>query len=56
MIQTVHRHHINLRKYNGQAQIDYLNAFINLFGHYGEIRNIYQKYTVNSTKIIVAYI
>ena len=56
MVPTVHRHHIYFRKHNGQAQINYLNAFVNLFGHYGEIRNIYQKCTVNSEKITVAYI
>ena len=33
MVPTVHRHHIHFRKHNGQPQINYLNAFINLFGH-----------------------
>ena len=33
MIPTVHRHHIHFRKHDGQAQVNYLNAFINLFGH-----------------------
>ena len=33
MVPTVHRHHTHSRKYDGQAQIKYLNAFINLFGH-----------------------
>ena len=42
MIPTVHRHHIHARKHDGQAQVNYLNAFINLFGHSGEIRKIYQ--------------
>ena len=51
MVQIVHRHHIHFRKHNGRAKINYLNAFINLFGHQGEIRNIYQKCTVNSEKL-----
>ena len=33
MVPIVHRHNIHFRKYNGQAQINYLNAFINLLGH-----------------------
>ena len=33
MVPTVHRHHTHSRKYDGQAQINYLNAFINLFAH-----------------------
>ena len=33
MVPPVHRHHIHFSKHNGQAQINYLNAFINLFGH-----------------------
>ena len=33
MVPTVHRHHIHSRKHDGQAQVNYLNAFINLFGH-----------------------
>ena len=33
IVPTVHRHHINSRKHDGQAQINYLNAFINLLGH-----------------------
>ena len=33
MIPTVHRHHTHSRKHSGQAQINYLNAFINLFGY-----------------------
>ena len=33
MVPTVHRHHIHFRKRNGQSQINYLNAFINLLGH-----------------------
>ena len=33
MAPIVHRHHIHFRKYNGQAHINCLNAFINLFGH-----------------------
>ena len=33
MVPKVHRHHIHSRKYDGQAQINYLNAFINLLGH-----------------------
>ena len=32
-IPTGHRHHTHSRKYDDQAQIIYLNAFINLFGH-----------------------
>ena len=28
-VPTVHRHHTYSRKYDGQAQIIYLNAFIN---------------------------
>ena len=31
MVPTVHRHHTHSRKHDGQAQINYLNAFINLF-------------------------
>ena len=30
-VPTVHRHYTHSRKHNGQAQINYLNAFINLF-------------------------
>jgi len=33
MVPKVHRHHIHFRKHDGEAQINYLNAFINLFGH-----------------------
>ena len=33
MVPIVHRHHIHFRKHNGQSQINYLNDFINLFGH-----------------------
>ena len=33
MVPIVHRHHIHTRKHDGQAQVIYLNAFINLFGH-----------------------
>ena len=33
MVPTVHRHHIHTRKHDGQAQVIYLNAFINLFVH-----------------------
>ena len=54
MIPTIHRHHIYTRKHDGQAQVIYLNAFINLFGHYGEIWKIYQSCTINSDKITVA--
>ena len=32
-VPTVHRHHTHSRKHDGQAQINYLNYFINLFGH-----------------------
>ena len=32
IVTTVHRHHIHSRKHDGQAQVNYLNAFI-LFGH-----------------------
>ena len=32
MVPTVHRHHTHSRKHDGQAQVNYLNAFINLFG------------------------
>ena len=32
-VPTVHRHHTHSIKHNVQAQINYLNAFINLFGH-----------------------
>ena len=56
MVPTVHRHHIHFRKHNGQAQINYLNAFINLFGHQGEIRKIYQNCIIHSKKITVAYL
>ena len=42
MVPIVHRHHTHSRKHDGQAQIISLNAFINLFGHQGEIRKIYQ--------------
>ena len=55
MVPTVHRHHIHSRKHDGQAQIISLTAFINLLGHQGEIRKIYQNYTINSKKITVAY-
>ena len=33
MVPIVHRHHIHSRKHDGQAQVNYLNTFINLFGH-----------------------
>ena len=33
MVPTVHRHHIHSRKHDGQAQVNHLNASINLFGH-----------------------
>ena len=33
MVATVYKHHIYFRKHNGQAQINYLNTFITLFGH-----------------------
>ena len=33
MVPTVHRHHTHSRKHDGQAQANYLNAFINLFRH-----------------------
>ena len=33
MIPTVHRDHTHSKKHDGQAQINYLNAFITLFGH-----------------------
>ena len=33
MVSTVHRHHTHSRKHDGQGQIKYLYAFINLFGH-----------------------
>ena len=33
MVPKVHRHHIHSRKYDGQAQENYLDAFRNLFGH-----------------------
>ena len=33
MVPIVHIHHAHSRKHDGQAQINYLNAFINLFGH-----------------------
>ena len=56
MVPTVHRHHTHSRKHDGQAQIVSLNAFINLFGHQGEIRKIYQKCTINYEKIIVGYL
>ena len=56
MVPIVHRHHIHSGQHDGQPQVNYLNTFINLFGHKGEIRNIYQKCTINSEKITVAYI
>jgi len=56
MVPTVHRHHIHFRKHDDQAQIISLNAFINLFGHQSEIRKIYKNCTINSKKIIVAYL
>ena len=56
MVPIVHRHHTQSRKHDGQAQIISLNAFINLFGHQGEIRKIYQNCTINSEKIIVVYL
>ena len=33
MVPTDHMHHVQSRKHDGQAQVNYLNAFINLFGH-----------------------
>ena len=33
IVPIVHRHQIHSRKHNGQAKINYLDAFINLFGH-----------------------
>ena len=33
MVPTVHRHHIHCRKHDGEAQVNYLNALINLFGY-----------------------
>ena len=33
IVPIVHRHRIHSRKHDGQAQVIYLNAFINLFGH-----------------------
>ena len=56
MVPTVDRKDTHSRKYNGLAQINYLNAFINLFGHWGEIKKIYQKCTINSEKITVVHI
>ena len=56
MVPIVHRHHIHTRKHDGQAQVIYLNAFINLFVHYGEIRKIYQRCTRNTDKITVSYL
>ena len=56
MVPTVHRHHTHSIKHDGHGQIISLNAFINLFGHQGEIRKIYQNCTINSDKIIVAYL
>ena len=56
MVPIVHRHHTQSRKHDGQAQIISLNAFINLFGHKGEIRKIYQNCTINSEKILLAYL
>ena len=53
MVPIVHRHHIHSRKQDGQAQVNYLNAFINLFGHQGEIRKIYKKCTINSEILIL---
>ena len=50
-VPTVYRHHTYSRKHDGQAQINYLHAFINLFGHWGEIRKIYRKCTINSEKL-----
>ena len=33
IVPIVHRHHTHSRKQDSQAQINYLNAFINLFGY-----------------------
>ena len=55
-VPTVHRHYTHSRKYDDQAQIIYLHAFINSFGHKGEIKKIYQKGTINSKKISVVHI
>ena len=33
MVPTVQRHHTHSTKHDGLAQINYVNAFINLFGH-----------------------
>ena len=33
MVPIVHMNHTHSRKHDGQAQINYLNTFINLFGH-----------------------
>ena len=56
LVPSVQVYQIHSRKHNGQAQINYLHAFINLFGHHGKIRKIYQKCTINSKKITVAFI
>ena len=56
IVPTFHRHHTHSRKQDGQAQIISLNAFINLFGHQGEIRKINQNCTIISEKITVAYL
>ena len=56
MVSTVHRHHTHSIKHDGHGQIISLNAFINLFGHQAEIRKVYQKCTINSEKITVAYL